>query len=262
MLEGTGAFAEGLLRRGIDWQSPGVSTIQYLADCGVLETKPLLAHCINVDDSDIELIKKYDAAIAHCPKSNAKLGHGRAPFTRFIDAGVKVGFGSDSVASNNNCDILEEARFATLLARVSEALPSGRATKTSIRQESTAEPRENLVSSDALTDGRASDMITARDALFAATLGGARALGLDNQIGALSQGMQADLIAVDLSGAHQQPLRDPADALIFSSSGRDVRLTMVAGKEVYRDGSVNAADEDQLRSGLDMVRTKPDSAIS
>ena len=262
MLEGTGAFAEGLLRRGIDWQSPGVSTIQYLADCGVLETKPLLAHCINVDDSDIELIKKHGASIAHCPKSNAKLGHGRAPFARFIDAGVRVGLGSDSVASNNNCDILEEARFATLLARVSEALPSGRATKTSIRQESTAEPRENLVSSDALTDGRASDTITARDALFAATLGGARALGLDNQIGALAEAMQADLIAVDLSGAHQQPLRDPADALIFSSSGRDVRLTMVAGKEVYRDGSVNAADEDQLRSGLDMVRTKLDSAMS
>ena len=111
MRNGSGVFAEGLKARGIEWQAPGTSTIQYLARHGVLETKPLLAHCINVDDADIELIKQSGAGIAHCPKSNAKLGHGRAPFAKFITSGVKVGLGSDSVASNNTCDILEEARF-------------------------------------------------------------------------------------------------------------------------------------------------------
>src|SRR2546421_3943469 len=117
LLHGTGVFAEGLRSRDIDWQAPRVSTIEYLAERGVLERKPLLAHCININDRDIELIKDHEAAIAHCPKSNAKLVHSCAPFTKFIAAGLKVGFGSDSVASNNNCDIFEEARFATLMAR-------------------------------------------------------------------------------------------------------------------------------------------------
>src|SRR5256714_14346181 len=118
MLSGVGPFADGLRTRGIDWQAPGTSTVRYLADHGVLETKPLLAHCINVDEDDLQLIKKAGAGVAHCPKSNAKLGHGRAPFAQFIAAGLNVGLGSDSVASNNTCEILEEARFAALVARI------------------------------------------------------------------------------------------------------------------------------------------------
>jgi cytosine/adenosine deaminase-related metal-dependent hydrolase len=118
---GCGPFAEGLARRSIEWQAPAVSTIQYLKQTGILETRPLLAHCIRVDDADIDALRSSGAAVAHCPKSNAKLGHGRAPFAKFIEAGIAVGLGSDSVASNNTCDILEEARFATLLSRVAGA---------------------------------------------------------------------------------------------------------------------------------------------
>src|SRR6266550_600571 len=118
MLDGVGPFAEGLRARGIEWQAPGTSTVRYLTNHGLLETKPLLAHCINVDEDDLQLIKKAGAGVAHCPRSNAKLGHGRAPFAQFIAAGLNVGLGSDSVASNNTCDILEEARFATLLAQI------------------------------------------------------------------------------------------------------------------------------------------------
>src|SRR6185503_15520906 len=110
--EGRGIFAEGLSKRAIEWNAPRLSTIQYLRQLGVLETQPLLAHCIRVDDADIETLRETGSKVAHCPKSNAKLGHGRAPFARFLEAGVVVGFGSDSVASNNTCDILEEARFA------------------------------------------------------------------------------------------------------------------------------------------------------
>ena len=115
--EGCGVFAEGLARREIQWKAPGMSTIQYLLKLGVLDVRPLLAHCIRVDDIDIETLRDTGAKVAHCPKSNAKLGHGRAPFAKFLESGVAVGLGSDSVASNNTCDILEEARFATLLAR-------------------------------------------------------------------------------------------------------------------------------------------------
>src|SRR5437588_5036967 len=113
LFDGSGTFGDGLKHRTIQWNAPGISTIQYLQQHGVLETKPLFAHCINVNDDDLDLIKTANAGIAHCPKSNAKLRHGRAPFARFLEHGIDVGFGSDSVASNNVCDILEEARFAT-----------------------------------------------------------------------------------------------------------------------------------------------------
>nr|MBA2340238.1 amidohydrolase family protein [Pyrinomonadaceae bacterium] len=79
MSEGTGLFAESLKQRGIAWDAPGVSTIRYLARTGALRTKPLLAHCITVDDADIELLQLSEARVAHCPKSNLKLFHGRAP---------------------------------------------------------------------------------------------------------------------------------------------------------------------------------------
>jgi 5-methylthioadenosine/S-adenosylhomocysteine deaminase len=246
LLEGRGPFAEGLRKRGIEWHAPCVSTIEFLHGHGILQTKPLLAHCINVDGKDLELIKQAGAGIAHCPKSNAKLGHGRAPFSNFISHGLNVGLGSDSVASNNICDILEEARFATLLARLDRG--SWLVIKGSGRSSDAEAMR-------ALPDGPATAPVTAEQSLFAATLGGARALGLDNQIGSLSDGMQADIAVVGLDGPHQQPVRNPADTLVFSSSGRDVLMTMVGGKEVYRDGKVGA-DESEYQTRLEIVRAK------
>ena len=247
LLEGRGAFAEGFKKRGIDWNAPRISTIAYLQRQGVLETKPLLAHCINVDDTDLGLIKQSGAAIAHCPKSNAKLGHGRAPFAQFVSQGITVGLGSDSVVSNNTCDILEEARFATLLARLDWS----------------SSPRVSKGSGSVGLDDARVDLpsiqnnapVTAEQALLAATLDGARALGIDNQVGALAEGMQADIVVVDLGGAHQQPVSNPADALVFSSSGRDVLLTMVAGKEIYRDRLASASEE-ELRIRLQEIRSK------
>ena len=231
MLEGAGAFADGLRRRNIEWRAPGISTIQYLARHGVMETTPLLAHCITVDDTDIETILASKGSIAHCPKSNAKLRHGWAPFAKFINAGLKVGIGSDSVASNNNCDILEEARFALLSARASET-------------------------------NTGSESLNAERALFAATLGGARALSLDHETGSLREGMQADLTVIALDGVHQQPITNPVDALIFSSSGRDVRMTMVAGKEIFRQSSITTADQNELSSRLTRVRNKLEDAAN
>jgi cytosine/adenosine deaminase-related metal-dependent hydrolase len=201
--EGCGAFAEGLKRRSIEWKAPGVSTIQYLKQVGVLDVKPLLAHCIRVDDVDIEILRDAEAKIAHCPKSNAKLGHGRAPFARFLESGIAVGFGSDSVASNNTCDILEEARLAALMARAGGGFVPG------------------------------------ADALRVATFGRG-----------LSEGALADLAVVSLTGVHQLPSYDPIATLIFASSGRDVILTVVAGREVYRNGRVSNVDEDRLRARM------------
>lgn len=226
MRDCSGPFAIGLARRGLEWRAPGVSTIQYLAALGILRARPLLAHCVTVDERDIETIKETGSRVAHCPKSNAKFGHGHAPYAAFIKSGITVGLGSDSVASNNTCDMLEEARFATLIARAN----------------------------DNLVDG--ARMVHADDVLLTATMGGARSLGLDHQTGSLVEGLQADLTVVALDGAHQQPVYDPTGALVFASSGRDVRLTMVAGREVYRDGRINTVDEERLRARMKEIAAK------
>lgn len=203
---GTGFFTEVYKRYGVTWQSPHCSTIEYLERLGVLRAKPLLAHCVTVSDTDIELIANSGSSIAHCPKSNAKLGHGYAPFEAFLDKKITVGLGSDSVASNNVCDILEESRFAALAAR------NRAGTKR---------------------------FITATEMLETATFRAAKALGLDHSIGTLEPGKQADLIAISLTHSAQQPVNDIHTALVFASNVRDVAMTMVAGNVVHlsRNGS-------------------------
>lgn len=224
MTEGGGIFAAAYALRGFAFDSPRTTTVRYLARLGVLD-KLLLAHCVRVDAGDIELLSSHGARVAHCPKSNAKLGHGRAPLAAMLGAGVKVGLGSDSVASNNTCDLLEEARFAVLASRAAGETVEG---------------------------GRALD---AAGALHMATRGGADALGVWPAAGALCEGMDADLIAVRLDAAHLTPAYDPAAALVFSASGRDVLLTVVAGREVFRDGRVTTLDEPALRTRvLDLAR--------
>ncbi|HEY2973536.1 MAG TPA: amidohydrolase family protein [Pyrinomonadaceae bacterium] len=226
MREGRGIFAEGLKERGFDWRTPGVSTIQYLNNHGVLQTHPLLAHCIYVDEADLDIMKQTDTRVAHCPKSNAKLGHGHAPFMKMINKRIVVGLGSDSVVSNNVCDLLEELRFALLLARANRDSDQG------------------------------NRFLSGTEILQTAILGGARALGLDEQIGELKVGLQADFAVVALDGPHQIPSYDPVSTLIFASSGRDVRLTVVAGREVYRDGHITTVDEDRLRARLEEIAEK------
>ena len=223
--EGSGPFADGLRSRGIEWQSPGVTTIQYLHDHGVLQTRPLLAHCIQVNDADIDMISETGTRVAHCPKSNAKLGHGVAPFQKLLKKGIAVGLGSDSMASNNTCDLIEEARFAGLIAQAMQEETSG-------------------------------GSLTAQHLLQTATAGGARALGLQNQIGELKEGWQADFAVVSFSGTHQLPLYDVVESLIFASSGRDVTHTFVAGREVYSEGRITTVDEQRLRTRITELAAK------
>jgi 5-methylthioadenosine/S-adenosylhomocysteine deaminase len=218
--DGSGPFADGLRNRGIEWQARGVSPIQYLNDHGVLQTRPLLAHCIHVDEADIETLKQTESRVAHCPKSNSKLGHGRAPFRKLVDKGIDVGLGSDSVASNNTCDLLEEARFALLISRLES------------------------------DDNHSARVITADEVLRTATLGGARALGLEGRVGELREGCQADFAVVSMNSVQQIPSYNAINTLIFSSAGSDVVLTVVAGREVYREGQVTTVDEERLRARM------------
>jgi 5-methylthioadenosine/S-adenosylhomocysteine deaminase len=197
---GEGFFNEIYEKFGFEWHSPHCSPIEYLERLGVLSARPLLAHCVTVSDDDIRRIVSNGASVAHCPKSNAKFGHGYAQLEKFLGRGIRVGLGSDSVASNNVCDLLEESRFAAFSAR-------------------NHPQRERFVS--------------AREVLQTATIGGARALGLESHIGSLEPGKQADIAVVSLKHQAQQPVSDIYAALVFSSNARDVEMTMVAGREIY-----------------------------
>lgn len=211
IVEGRGVFADGLRGRGIPVGPRARSPVALLAALGVLNAAPLLIHCVRIDDSDIAAIADAHCAVAHCPASNAKLGHGIAPISELLAAGVAIGLGSDSVASNNRMDMLEEARLAVLFQRARIRAPAA---------------------------------IPHSVALSLATLGGARALGLEREIGSLEVGKSADLTAFPLGLG---PVFDPESHAILALSGAKASLVTVAGRELVRDGELLRADADLVR---------------
>jgi 5-methylthioadenosine/S-adenosylhomocysteine deaminase len=215
--DGEGEFAEALRARGIRVTPRASSTIELLDRRRVLDARPLLIHCVHVSDADIGRIASRGCAVAHCPASNAKLGHGVAPVTEMLSAGVSVGLGSDSVASNNRMDLLDEARLAVLSQRARL---------------------------------RRADTFTGAAALEMATAGSARALGIDEQVGSLDVGKSADLVAFSLGGTRAEPSYDPHGALVFALSGRAATLVLVAGEVRVRDGAL----VHDLSSDLEIVR--------
>lgn len=223
---GTGVFADALQRRGIEWVTPGCSMIKYLDQLGVLVRGPLLIHCVSVDSEDLEMMAENGARMAHCPKSNAKFGHGVAPLGKALQAGIRVGLGTDSVASNNKCDLIEEARFALLAHRGQRG-----------REEGDLD----------LDAGRMLRLMT---------IDGARSLGLDGSIGSLEAGKLADLIVMDLSKTHNLPHYDPSSAVIFSSGTRDCVFTMVAGRVLYDGDQVATIDEQETVAKVGLIATK------
>jgi cytosine/adenosine deaminase-related metal-dependent hydrolase len=216
-----GTIAEMFTRREIVWSAPGCTTVQYLDSLGALTPQTLLVHGIQLSAGDREIVRRSGAAWAHCPKSNAKLGNGIAALGLMLGCGPedqpRVGLGSDSVASNNTIDMFEEMRFAVLLQRARS---------------------------------RRYDAMTARQAVELATIHGARALGMDDQIGSLEPGKQADLTAVRLDNVTTMPAYDPYNAIVYAGSARDVEMTMVAGRTLYDRGAFAYADLSEARANL------------
>jgi cytosine/adenosine deaminase-related metal-dependent hydrolase len=209
--EGDGPFATALRARGIDVVRRSHSPVHWLVELGVVLAHPLLIHCVQVDETDIAFIAENHCPVAHCPASNAKLGHGIAPVRAMLDAGVVIGLGSDSVASNNAMDLLAEARQAALMQNAVVGRP---------------------------------DALSIRAALRLATMGGAQALQLDGRIGSLEAGKEADLAAFSLAGMRATPSVDPEAALVFALPGSVARFVCVAGRELVRDGRLVAGTLD------------------
>jgi cytosine/adenosine deaminase-related metal-dependent hydrolase len=200
--EALGGWADSHRARGLVVVPRAGSPIRLLERTRVLDARPLLIHCVRADADDVRIIARHDCAVAHCPASNAKLGHGIAPLTELLHAGVRVGLGSDSVASNNRMDLLDEARLAVLMQRARAGRPN---------------------------------VVSATEVLELATLGGARALGLEGEVGSLDVGKSADLAAFPLDHARSLPVYDPATALVFSASGRAATFVAVAGRPLVQE---------------------------
>jgi 5-methylthioadenosine/S-adenosylhomocysteine deaminase len=226
LLQGTGEFAKLYDKLGLAVKPPGLSAVQLLQRLGVLDVQPLLVHCVTVNDEDIKAIAGSGSKIAHCPKSNAKLAHGLAPLAKFRQAGVTVGLGTDSVASNNMYDLIDEARFCSLMHRAAS---------------------------------RGEFFLSADEALRLATLGGAEALGIADHVGTLEAGKEADFIAVDFSHRHAQPVHDPAATIVFSCSGDDVVFTAVQGRVLFDAGPVCTVNGPVAQATLDQLAGKLDS---
>lgn len=177
----------------------GVRPLARLARLGLVGPELIAVHAVHLLEAEIRMLAERGAAVAHCPHSNLKLGSGIAPVARMLEAGVVVGLGTDGSASNNRLDLLLEARTASLLAKGS--------------------------SGDAAAFG-------AHRALRAATLDGARALGLQDAIGSIVPGKWADLVAIDLSEPDLQPVHDPVAQLIFAGGREQVTDVWIAGEPV------------------------------
>lgn len=190
----------------------GMTPPAYLEAMGVLDSPVIAAHCVWFNDEDIALFQKHGATVAHNPISNLKLASGVAPVTRMLAAGCRVALGTDGVASNNSLNLWEELKLMPLLQKGVTLDPT---------------------------------VVSPAQALAAATVVGARAMGYDD-LGLLREGYLADLILVDTHNAHMTPALDVEANLIYSAQGSDVRLTMVNGKVLYRDGRFATLNRDEL----------------
>jgi len=213
VVAGAGEFAARLRRRAIPVAPRARTPIALLDQLGCLHDRPLLIHAIRADADDIKTIVRSGACVAHCPASNAKLGHGIAPLTDFLAAGVPVGLGSDSVASNNRMDMLDEARLASLFQQARVQSPSA---------------------------------ISAELALELATIRGAEALGMADRIGSLEPGKSADLAAFPLAASRCAPSQNPVATAIYAMGGTLASLVTVAGRHL-REGGEHTIQPGTLR---------------
>jgi 5-methylthioadenosine/S-adenosylhomocysteine deaminase len=192
----------------------GQTPVRRLAEMGLLDVKPVLAaHCVHLTDEDRAILADKRVGIAHCPGSNMKLASGAAPVPKLLAAGAIVGLGTDGPASNNNLDLLEEARLAALLHKLNEDDPTA---------------------------------VPAYTALEMATRGGAAALGLGDRIGQLRPGMKADVILLDFEQSHLLPRHDVVSHLVYAARAGDVRTVFVNGRPLLRDGKLQTLDEPEI----------------
>ncbi|MBE9521243.1 MAG: amidohydrolase [Proteobacteria bacterium] len=188
----------------------GVTPVMHLENLGLLDSKVVADHCVVLNEQEIDLLAKRGVKVAHCPESNMKLASGVAPVPEMLEAGIAVGLGTDGSASNNDVDMFGEMNSGAKLHKAHRLDPT---------------------------------VMTAVETLEMATIGGARVLAADNEIGSLEPGKKADLIVLDLNQPHLTPLYNIPSHLVYAARGADVIHSIINGKVVMRNRELKTIDE-------------------
>lgn len=186
----------------------GLTPAAYLEKMGIFDVPAIAAHCVYADDADLDIFKAKGVTVAANPVSNMKLASGICDVQRILDKGINLAVGTDSVASNNSLNFIEEMKVMAIGCKVRAQDPTA---------------------------------VTPQDAIRAATAGGAKAQGRSGS-GVLKVGNKADLIVLDISAAHMNPVHDLVNNIVYSASGSDVIMTMVDGKVLYENGNYSTID--------------------
>jgi 5-methylthioadenosine/S-adenosylhomocysteine deaminase len=199
----------------------GNRPIRRLYDLGLLSPELIAIHCANLNEEDLDLLAETKPNIVHCPESNMKLASGICPVTKLRDIGVNVALGTDSVASNNDLDMISEMRSAALLAKISTLNP---------------------------------ESLKANEALELATINGAKAIGLDNIIGSLEVNKAADFIAVNMEDIEMLPVFEPEAQIVYSGNRQQVSDVWVNGKQLMKNRKLLTIDEEELKQKAKLFR--------
>jgi 5-methylthioadenosine/S-adenosylhomocysteine deaminase len=197
----------------------GRRNIEYLDDVGLAASHVVLAHCVHLNDDEMEILRRTGTHVAHCPSSNLKLGSGIARVAEMIERGISVSLGADGAACNNRLDMLTEMRMAALVQKAlhgPEALPALRV-------------------------------------LRMATIDGARALGLEDEIGSIEVGKRADLTLFDLDDLRTTPHPDPVSAIVYAAEASNINTMIIDGRVVMRDRKLTTMNkQDLIRAAIEM----------
>ncbi len=191
----------------------GCSPIQYVADLGVFDVPTIAAHCVNVSDEDIQILKEHKVSVALNPKSNMKLGNGFMPAERFLKAGVNCCIGTDSCGSNNSQNMFSEMNMAALIYK---------------------------------GDMKKAQCISAQDILRYVTINGAKAIGMEGELGEIKEGMLADISILNLYEPEFFPSCNIVSGLVYSATGREVETVIIDGKIVMEKNEILTVDVDRV----------------
>ncbi len=191
----------------------GVTPVEYFRRMGIFDVPTIAAHCVHVNDEDMDILASHGVTVAHCPASNLYLGSGIAPVNKELDHGIRVAIGTDGAASNNTLDMFREMRLAALLAKHKAGSAAA---------------------------------LSAESVIKMATVNGYAAMGFENA-GVLKAGMKADLVLLDGGALHLRGMGSLASDIVYSASGADVKLTMVGGEVLYCNGQYTTIDAERMR---------------
>ena len=203
--------------------------VEYLGSINFLNNRVIAAHTIHINESEIDLLKKFGVGAAHCPQSNMKLASGVAPIPLMLSKDLAVGLGTDGAASNNDLSMWEEMDTAAKLHK--------------------------LIANDPR-------VLTAEQAFEMATIRGARALHLDKLIGSLEAGKRADIVIVDEDGLNQTPFYNVYSSLVYATKANDVRTVIINGKVVMRDRTLLTLNENVIKKNANLYRQKIIKSLS